>query len=328
MTGNTPPAWEQYGRVATRDGLVAGLLGGVTLAVFFLIVDWVRGDPTRTVGSLASAVFALAPEGAAASHILGFLALHLAVFAGVGVGAVWLFRLTGTPENTVLGALYGLVVATLLFYLTLVLSDVDMLGVPAWPWVLLGNLLAGGVMGGYLQRVGPLPGHVSGVSLVRVHPVLREGLITGALGAVAVAGWFLAVDVVMGRPSWTPALLGSILFLGADGAQDVLVSANVVLGYAAIHLAVFLVLGAVLVGSVTGMEKYPGLLAAIALFLVFLGVAFVGVVVVMGTWILHELIWPVLVGNVLATVVMGGYLWRVHPLLRARLRDGMLWRDL
>ncbi|MGH7710331.1 MAG: hypothetical protein ACREOG_03555, partial [Gemmatimonadaceae bacterium] len=37
---------------------------------------------------------------------------------------------------------------------------------------------------------------------------VREGVITGAIGATAVAVWFFVVDIVSGQPFHTPATLG------------------------------------------------------------------------------------------------------------------------
>lgn len=328
MGGRTPSNRESYRRAVTWDGLVAGALGGLALVAFFLVLDGFQGTPLRTPAALASAVFGVAPEVVGVAHVAGVVVVQLAVFALMGAGAVWLFRMTRTPENALLGAVYGLLVFTLLFYLSLDLSGVAVLEVPDWPWVLLGNLLAGAVMGGYLHRVGPLPGHGGGARFVRDHPVLREGGITGLLGAGVVAIWFLAVDLVLGEPFRTAAVLGSMLFLGAEGPADVVLSPGTVGGYTAIHLVAFLVLGVVLAGSATGMERYPGLVSAIVLFFVFLGFAFVAVTIVMGTWVLDEVVGRVLVGNLLATAVMGGYVWRVHPLLREEVRSGTIWRDL
>src|SRR5205823_1851736 len=39
--------------------------------------------------------------------------------------------------------------------------------------------------------------------------ILREGFIAGLIGAGAVALWFLIVDIIAGRPFFTPAMLGS-----------------------------------------------------------------------------------------------------------------------
>ena len=43
-----------------------------------------------------------------------------------------------------------------------------------------------------------------------------EGVIGGTIGAVAVAAWFLCIDVSMGQPFRTPALLGATFFDGLE----------------------------------------------------------------------------------------------------------------
>ena len=40
------------------------------------------------------------------------------------------------------------------------------------------------------------------------HSIVREGLIAGILGATAVAVWFFVVDLISGRPLFTPRVLG------------------------------------------------------------------------------------------------------------------------
>jgi hypothetical protein len=35
--------------------------------------------------------------------------------------------------------------------------------------------------------------------------------------------------------------------------------------------------------------------------------------------------WSILIGNVLAAVTMGVYMWRAYPELAGRLRDDVLW---
>ena len=43
---------------------------------------------------------------------------------------------------------------------------------------------------------------------MRQFATVKEGVITGAIGATAVAVWFLVVDLVSGQPFHTPATLG------------------------------------------------------------------------------------------------------------------------
>jgi hypothetical protein len=43
------------------------------------------------------------------------------------------------------------------------------------------------------------------------HDLFREGLITGMVGAAAVAVWFLITDLIQGRPLSTPSILGQVI---------------------------------------------------------------------------------------------------------------------
>ena len=46
------------------------------------------------------------------------------------------------------------------------------------------------------------------------HSTIREGAVTGIIGAVIVAGWFFVVDTGEGQPFHTPSVLGKIFFRG------------------------------------------------------------------------------------------------------------------
>ena len=52
----------------------------------------------------------------------------------------------------------------------------------------------------------------------RPHNFLREGIITGFIGATAIAVWFLIVDTIAGHPFYTPIFLGKgvVSILAAD----------------------------------------------------------------------------------------------------------------
>jgi hypothetical protein len=44
--------------------------------------------------------------------------------------------------------------------------------------------------------------------------ILPEGVTVGLIGAGSVGVWFLLVDLIAGRPFFTPAILGSAVFSG------------------------------------------------------------------------------------------------------------------
>src|SRR4029077_7748685 len=73
--------------------------------------------------------------------------------------------------------------------------------------------------------------------------VAREGIITGLIGAVIVAVWFLISDVLAGHPFRTPALLGAIIFNGMSQPSGFAVTAALVLGYTGLHFFAFIMFG-------------------------------------------------------------------------------------
>lgn len=325
---------EQGTAAATDDsltvshGVVAGLLGGTAVAVFFFLVDVAQGDPFRTPAFLAEVVLGGTGTAGGLLAIALFTLLHLLVFAGIGAGAVLLFRWAELPQNLLLGAVYGLCASSVIFYASLIVTGVDALPSPWWSAVLVGNLLAGLVMGGYLHWVGPRPGVAGIVQELGAHPTLREGLVAGLLGATAVAGWFFVVDVIVRDPFFTPAALGSAILAGARGPGEVVFDPSTILGYTVLHVAAFLLVGIVAAGLVAQAEKFPPLIFGLLILFVVFEVFFVGITTMLGAWVLEELAWwSVLAGNLLAALAMGTYLWRAHPVLQQELRDGAMWAE-
>lgn len=312
-------AGPEEARPTIWHGVVAGVIGATVVAAFFLGLDVVQAEAFRTPRLLAEAVMG-------GGGILAFTLLHYAVFAAIGAGAVVLLRWAELPQNLLVGAVYGLFVCSILFYVSLLVTGPEVLPAEWWSRVLVGNLLAGLAMGAYLHGVGPRPGLTGILAEFRVHPTLREGVVAGLIGAVAVAGWFLVVDALAREPLFTPAALGSALFMGAQSAAEVRIAVGPVVGYTALHVAAFLLFGLVAAGLVAQAEKFPPLVWALVLLLVVFEVFFVGFAALLAAWILQEIAWwSVLTGNLLAAAGMGGYLWRAHPSLQEDVRAGDVW---
>lgn len=152
---------------------------------------------------------------------------------------------------------------------------------------------------------------------LREHGAIRDGIVAGILGGVAVAVWFFLLDLVLGRLLYTPAALGSALFHGATTTADVQVTAATVLGYTAVHFAGFILVGIVFAALVIRAEKSPPLLMGLALLFVTFETLLLGLVAIVAAWLLEALAWwSIGVGNLLAAAVMAFYLWRTHPRLR------------
>ncbi len=137
-------------------GLMTGLVGAATVAMWFLAVDLFAGSPFRTPTLLGSALVlgAESPEEAQLNGavIIGYSLLHLVIFAGVGIAFVWLtHRIRSTPDFAV-RALGALLFLEALFLGTAGMASdwvVDELG---WVMVLVANMLAVAGMGGWIWR--------------------------------------------------------------------------------------------------------------------------------------------------------------------------------
>jgi len=80
---------------------------------------------------------------------------------------------------------------------------------------------------------------------MQVSRILREGFIAGLIGAGAVALWFLIVDVIAGRPFFTPAMLGSAVFWGVHDPSQVVIEYSRIIGYTMIHVSAFIIVGTI-----------------------------------------------------------------------------------
>lgn len=160
------------------------------------------------------------------------------------------------------------------------------------------------------------------------HDTLREGAIAGALGATGVALWMLGVDALGGRPLYTPSTLGYGLFT-LFGTTPPSTAASV-LFYTVFHYAAFAAVGFLIVGAIHNARSHPSIFALMLMLFMCFQVGFYGLVALMAQSRLGDhLAWyEVGVANLLATVLMGGYLWKTHPTLGRAFGAGLLSDDL
>ena len=148
-----------------RIGLQAGLLAGYVVVGFFFVGDLVQLAPLATPEALSNSL--LGPRGvfvdspvllesvtimSFAGHLVAVTLMHLLVFSSLGVGAVLVCRVCRVPMNALTAGLYGLLVCSIVFYVTMRLTDAPaVVELPSVGSILLVNLLAGAVMGAYFQ---------------------------------------------------------------------------------------------------------------------------------------------------------------------------------
>jgi len=145
----------------------------------------------------------------------------------------------------------------------------------------------------------------------------RGGIIAGLVGASTIALWFLALDVVRGRPLYTPTLLGTALLRGpaaVASAKNLPISLPVVLFFTLVHGIAFIGIGLAGQRLLQLAEKNANYgFGVILLSVIFLS-GFLFVSLIFAAEILHALSWPaVLAGNLIALGAMSVYFRRHHP---------------
>jgi hypothetical protein len=157
--------------------------------------------------------------------------------------------------------------------------------------------------------------------MVRHHHSLgKEGAVTGVLGGMAVAVWFLILDLLKARPLHTPSVLGQVILFGNTSPVTDRIVTGGVIGYTLIHLAVFIAMGLFITELVHLAVNSPLFRFGILMLFVVFEVFFYGFTYVFFV-ATRELFpwWEVLVADTLAVVVMVTYLWRKHPSLKRAL---------
>lgn len=315
------------GGTLTR-GIVAGFIAATVVVLWFLAVDALTGRAFYTPAFLAAMLTgggtgAIEPD---ASAIALFTLVHYAVFMLLGMVVAWILDRARIAAGLFVGIIAGFLLFDLVFYAAVLTTGVDVVDVLGWPQVLLGNLLAGVAMGTFLQWTSPVP-QVGWRMFLDEHRTIREGILAGILGAVVVAVWFLIIDTALREPLFTPAALGSALFLGAGSADEVLITFQTVAGYTVLHVLLFLALGLIAGILANAIEHEQAMLLGAVLLIVTFGVFFYGLVAIIASWLLAELAWwSILIASVLAAGAVVAYLWRKHPRIAVLLRQDTVER--
>ena len=167
-------------------------------------------------------------------------------------------------------------------------------------------------------QTGATTGHAAHIEETPsdVTRLYQEGLIAGLVGAATVALWFLIIDVIQGRPLYTPTVLGTALFgrgaglPGPDAGPDL----GMVLMFTWVHGLAFVIVGGIVARLLAVAERQSSAGFGILMLFVLFEFGFIAVAMVIAQPVLRALAWPaILVANLLAAATMGGYFKLRHP---------------
>jgi hypothetical protein len=139
-----------------QEGIVAGLLGGLTVAVWFLIVDLVQGRPLHTPTVLGTALFGRGTWPApleslppSLEMVAMFTWVHLLAFGVIGVVVSRLIAMAEANPGLGFGFVLLFVILEACFTAAVMIVAAPVLRALTWPAILVANLLAAATMTGY-----------------------------------------------------------------------------------------------------------------------------------------------------------------------------------
>lgn len=154
------------------------------------------------------------------------------------------------------------------------------------------------------------------------HSTVREGLISGLIGALIVAAWYFVLDAAAGRPFHTPNMLGKIFFRGDVPPAGGAIVPVAVAAYTMLHVLTFALAGVALTLLAHLASRDLSLRMGIWIGLVVAWFFFAGVTFTVATLTGERLpLWAIIVGSLLGTSSMATYLWRRHPQLARSFQD-------
>jgi len=146
-------------RPVLEDGMVTGLIGAGTVAVWFLLLDSLRGLSFFTPTLLGSVIFDRMPAAdvtdVSVKTVFAYSGLHVIMFLMVGWCVAWIFReFEAHPPFGLVYLLTFLLFEVIVFGLEVAMMP-DVLGIIGTWAVAIGNILSLIAMFGFLMRRHP-----------------------------------------------------------------------------------------------------------------------------------------------------------------------------
>jgi hypothetical protein len=159
LDGVPAPSRDQQAVATYAVGIKAGLAGALTIAVWFAVLDVVRGHPLYTPTVLGTALFrggaglddpaSLSPS---LEMVVSFTWIHMLVFLIVGMAAARLLELAAQDSHVGFGVLLLFFIFEAGFIVACMLFAEPVLQALTLPAIAIGNLLAALAMGTVFWR--------------------------------------------------------------------------------------------------------------------------------------------------------------------------------
>ena len=310
------------------DGAVAGLIGGAVIALWFFIFDAAQGVPLRTPAILAGALLHGAGHqaltGAAWGLVAEYMVAHFIAFAVIGAAAAMLMA-SAEKHSEFFGTLFLFTIGFEVFFIALVmlLGPAAQAAVSWWKGM-IGNLMAtAAILAYFFWRQPDLASNLLGPWI----DVAREGIIAGLIGGVIVASWFMVSDILSGHLFRTPALLGAIIFNGMSQPSGFAVTADLVLGYTALHFFAFIMFGIAASITMYASEREPLFALGVLVLFLWFELCFAGFLTFLDQSAVQQLgWWNIAGGNIVALAAIIGWYEHRHPRVVPRIFDR--WQEL
>ncbi len=314
------------------DGATAGIIGGLVVALWFLLFDLSRGHGFETPALLAATLLHGLRNPTLLHHsmirlIAEYSLLHFAAFIVVGVVAALLLEAAENEPPFLISVLIFFGAFEVFFIAVVLFLGPQVMAALTWWGIIVGNLLATGAMLAYFFWRHPrLAKNLFGSGWLRV---AREGVLAGVVGGVVVAIWFLGYDLASSDLFRTPTILGAMIFRGSEGAATAHASAALVLGYTVLHFFAFVAFGLGIAILLAASEWEPFLALGVFLLFAVFEVFFVGFVTVLDSSVVSQLgWWKIVAGNILALLAMAAFFMQGHRGLRLKLVERWATLDM
>ena len=147
---------------SNRAGVIAGVLGGSAVALFFVVTNALLGRPLLETPALLGTLVVHGPEAVISGNLdtsmtmlLGYTAAHFAAFMTLGLGLAWLMRrVVRTPQMGAFAILLFAILQGPFFAVITAFGQQSGLTLPAAE-IALANVLATLTMVGYLFAAMP-----------------------------------------------------------------------------------------------------------------------------------------------------------------------------